>query len=106
MRFIKSKKVFEQLKADFNLGNGEAETLALAVSQKEKLVAIDDRRGIKVCKLLKTPFTTAVAITVRMYEKRLLSREQALAKLDALARHGRYSKEIISKAKAEVEAKK
>ena len=105
VRTLKSRSLYQKLQADLGLGNGEAETLALALSQKNRIVAIDDRRGIKACRLLKIPFTTAIDIVVRMGENGILTKEQALAKLDALARYGRYSDEIISRAKAGLEAK-
>ena len=106
VKTLKSRGLYQKLRADFSIGHGEAETLAFALTQKSVLVAIDDRRGIKACKLLKIPFVTAIDIVVRLKEKQILSKEQALAKLDALARHGRYSDEIISRAKASLEAKK
>ena len=106
VKTLKSRGLCQKLRADFSIGHGEAETLAFALTQESVLVAIDDRRGIKACKLLKIPFVTAIDIVVRLKEKQILSKDQALAKLDALARHGRYSGEIVSRAKAGLEAKK
>ncbi len=51
---------------------------------------IDDKNGINSCKLLGLGFTTALAILVRSREKGLIGRNDALAKLAALARNGRY----------------
>src|SRR3989304_1650005 len=66
VRTLKSRMLYQKLQKDLALGKGEAETLALALSQKNKIVAIDDRRGIKACKLLKIPFATAIDIVLRM----------------------------------------
>ena len=74
-------------------------------TQKAVIVAIDDRRGIQACKLLKLPFTTAIDIVIRMQQKQILTKEQALAKLQALARYGRYSDEIIKRARGVLEGK-
>ncbi len=41
------------------------EAIVLALS-KQGLLGIDDRKGINACKLLRIPFTTAMAILVRM----------------------------------------
>ena len=106
VKSLKDRSVYQKLRTDFSIGTGEAETLAVALAQKGPLIAIDDRRGIKACKLLKLPFATAIDIVARLREKRILSKEQALAKLDALARYGRYSDEIITRAKASLEVKK
>ena len=106
VKALKSRGLCLKLRTDFSIGHGEAETLAFALTQKSLLVAIDDRRGIRACKLLKIPFMTAIDVVVRLKEKRILSKEQALAKVDALARHGRYSDEIISRVKAHLEANK
>src|SRR5437899_2057306 len=81
----------------------EGETLAFALTQKAALVAIDDRKGIRACKLLKLPFSTAIDIVVRMRQKQILTKQEALRTLEALARHGRYSEEIIKRAMAILE---
>jgi hypothetical protein len=39
-----------------------------------------------------------------MCEKRLLTTSEALAKLDGLARHGRYKKSILEDARRKLEA--
>ena len=103
VRAPKSKSVYQKLQKDLGLGSGEGETLAFALTQKAPIVAIDDRRGIRACKLLKIPFSTAMDIVIRMRQKQVLTKEQALAKVEALARHGRYSEEIIKRATTTVE---
>ncbi len=100
---LRSGSVYQKLQRDLGLGKGEAETLALALTQKAVIVGIDDRRGIQACKLLKLPFTTAIDIVVRMHQKQILTKEQALTKLQALARYGRYSGEIIKRASGVLE---
>lgn len=104
MKAIKDRRTLQRIKTDFNIGNGEAETLAFALTQKNALVAIDDRRGIKGCKLLKLSFVTAIDIIVRFNENKILSNEQAVSKLEALAVYGRYSNAIIANAKMRLEA--
>jgi predicted nucleic acid-binding protein len=103
VRALKRKIVYQKLQRDLGLGSGEGETLAFALTQKAPIVAIDDRRGIRACKLLKLPFFTAMDIVVRMSQKQIVTKEEALRKLQALARHGRYSEEIIKRAMTTVE---
>jgi predicted nucleic acid-binding protein len=103
---VKNHKVVSRLQADFNLGRGEAEALALAIKEKAQLLGIDDKNGINASKLLGVPFTTAVGILVRSREKGLLNHRDALAKLSALAEYGRYKRAIVEDARREMEARK
>lgn len=92
-----------QLATDFGLGRGEAAAIALAAARETALVATDDKRAINACKVLKISFATAISVLSRMFEKGLLNRQEALEKLESLERHGRYKKEIIAAARAELE---
>ncbi len=88
---------------DFGLGRGEAEAIALAVAAKARILGIDEKNGINACKLLGVAFTTAIGILVRVCEKRLLTKSETLAKLDGLARHGRYKTSILEGARRQLE---
>lgn len=100
---MKVRKLYGKILADFPLGKGEAEALALALSRKARLFATDDKKAIQASRLLKIPFITAVGILVRMYEKGLLEKKEAQLKLEALRKYGRYKKEIIEDAKSRLE---
>lgn len=102
---VRNRQVYEKVRDDFALGKGEAEAIALAFGKKAKLVAIDDKSGINACKLLAIPFTTAIAILVRMREKGLFGQEEAVAKLEALARFGRYDRSILQEARSKLEGR-
>ena len=102
---IKDRKTRRKIAADFSLGKGEAEAIVLALSKKSFL-GIDDRKGINACKLMGIPFTTAVAILVRLREKKMLTKRQTLAALNKLERHGRYKSEIVEDARARLGAGK
>jgi predicted nucleic acid-binding protein len=106
VKVVKDKKLVTKLQTDFSLGRGEAEAIALALKEKARLVGIDDKNGINSCKLLGLGFTTASAILVRSREKSLIDRNEALAKLAALARNGRYKGSIIDIARLKLEAQK
>lgn len=103
---LKNRRFAVKLQADFSLGKGEAEAIALAVNEKAQLVGIDDQNGINACKLLGLRFTTAVGILVRSREKGLLEGFEALEKLARLAKYGRYKDWIIEDARARLEAKR
>ena len=101
---VKDKRLVSKLQGDFGLGKGEAESIALALAKKARIVGIDDKNGINACKLLGIAFTTAIGILIRMREKELLTVNKALAKLAALAKHGRYKQSILEDAKRKLEA--
>lgn len=100
---LKNRKLVAKLQADFSLGQGEAEAIALAVGQRASLIGIDDKNGINACKLLGIPFATAIGILLRSREKGLLDRSWALAALASLARFGRYKESIIEDARLKLE---
>lgn len=103
---VKNRKLVAKLQADFSLGKGEAEAIALALNEKAKLLGIDDKNGINACKLVGIPFTTAIGILIRSREKRLLERPDAFAKLELLARYGRYKNSIIEDARLRLEGER
>ena len=102
---VRNRRLVAKLQADFTLGKGEAEAIALALKQNAQLLGIDDKNGSNACKLLGVAFTTAVGILIRSREKGLLEDSDALVKLALLARHGRYKNSIIEDARLKLEAK-
>ena len=88
---------------DFNIDEGEAEMLTLAIQEKALLVATDDRNAIKACKIMKLDFTTAIAILVRACEKGLIQADEAFSKLRILQSFARYNKTIIETARNQIE---
>jgi predicted nucleic acid-binding protein len=103
---VKNRRLVAKLQADFSLGKGEAESVALALMEKAQLLGIDDKNGINACKLLGIAFTTAVGILIRSWEKGLLEGSVALAKLAMLAKYGRYKNSIIEDARLKLELKR
>jgi uncharacterized protein len=103
VRRVRNRRLAAKLKEDFSLGRGESEAIALALQEKALLVGIDDKNGINACKLAGIPFTTAVGILVRSFQKGLIDRSDALAKLSALAKYGWYRNAILEDAKLRLE---
>ncbi|HXB69748.1 MAG TPA: hypothetical protein VNY05_15965 [Candidatus Acidoferrales bacterium] len=100
---LRERTLFNKLRLDLGLGLGEAEAIALAVARSAQLAATDDKRAIDACKLVRMPFTSAVAILVRMHEKGAIDQQSALLKLGILERAGRYKKSIIGAARLRLE---
>jgi len=101
---VKDTKLVRKLQADLGLGRGEAEAIVLALVEKAQILGVDDKNGINACKLLGVAFTTAIGILVRMCEKGLLRKSEALVKLEGLAKHGRYKASILEDARQKLEA--
>ena len=100
---VKDRGAVAKFQADFAMGIGEAEAIALALEASADVLGIDDRLGIQACKLLDIPFTTALAILVRSRERGLIDRAEALERLAALARYGRYRASLIDDARRKLE---
>ncbi len=99
----KDRRLVGRLVEDFNLDEGEAEVLTLAIQEKALLVATDDKNAIKACKIMKLDFTTAIAVLVRACEKGLIRVDEALFKLQKLQSFARYNKTIIETARNQIE---
>ena len=101
---LRGRTLFEKLRGELRLGAGEAEAIALAVARKARIVATDDRCAIDACKLARMPFVSALSILVRMCERRVVDKGEALLKLTILERAGRYKKSMIAEARPRLEA--
>jgi predicted nucleic acid-binding protein len=100
---VRNRKLVLKLEQDFSMGRGEAETIALALQEKARLVGVDDKRGINACKLTGVRFITAIAILLRSRQKGLIDRNDALARLSSLARPARYKSSILEDARRRLE---
>jgi len=94
---VEEEKEKKKLKDDFNIGEGEISALLLAKNKNFPL-ATDDGPTIKACKILDVKFTTAIHFLIRTYERNILNKDIALAKLEKLEKYGRYSSRIIDDA--------
>lgn len=103
---IKVQKIKEselkEILVQFRLHAGEAAAYKLFDKEKHEAILTDDKELIKLCRLNGVPFVCAMAIVVRMFEKKLLSKEIALNKLNKLFDAGRYSGELFEFFKHEV----
>lgn len=99
----KNPRQKRKLMADFNIDEGEAEALLLAIQTEAKSIATDDRNAIRASKLLKIDFITAIGFLIRAYEKQLVDRDEALTKLQRLQAIGKYSNIILEDAKNRIE---
>jgi predicted nucleic acid-binding protein len=99
---VKNKKELIKLMADFNIDLGETGAIAIAVNDKNNVLATDDRNAIRACKILKIDYVTSISILIRAFEKGLLEKEETLIKLQNLQLFGRFKKEIIEGATKQI----
>ena len=96
---------FQQFMKDFRIEAGEAEALALAYHDKI-ILATDNSRAIKACKILGVKFITAIHCLIYLVKKGKIDRTMGRAKLKNLERFGRYNMDIIKDAKYIIEGEK
>lgn len=86
----------------FRLDEGEAAAYIMFNNKKHKAILTDDHELIKLCKLEKVPFICAMAVVITLFEKKKLTKEETINKLEKLHEIGRYSKELYEHFKSEV----
>jgi len=94
---IKDTSFYNKLLEDFNLGQGEAEAIVLAL-EKNALLLSDDKKAINACKIFNIKFATALNVLVELYKRKIMGKERAKLALKKLKQIGRYSEELINKA--------
>ena len=97
-----NKNQINNIMSQFKLDEGEAATYILFDSNKHDAILTDDGELIKLCKLEKVPFICSMAVIIRLFEKKKLSKEAAVNKLEDLHVIGRYSEKIYEHFKSEV----
>lgn len=90
---IEQKFYLNTLK-QFKIDEGEASTFALCINKKYKAILTDDKELMKLCKVEGIPFISAMATVVKLFRKKLIGKEEALEKIEALQGYGRYSNDV------------
>ena len=104
LQIIKDKKIQvvkiiskNEIEYEFRLGPGESSVLKLA-TDRNLVVATDDKSTIKACKIFNIKFATAIDFVIRAFEKNEISKEEAIVKINKLNEYGRYDTKIIDAA--------
>lgn len=99
----KNNKLIEDIMSGFGTELGETETIALYLETKKGIVAVDDRKPMRVCSAYDVPFTTALALVLMSKDLNLLTIEEAKKMIMLLGSYGRYKYDLINKALEMVE---
>lgn len=100
-KHIKNLKLYKKIKEDFNLGEGEAESIVYCMENKIGLIT-DDKKAMNACKILNIGYTTVPNLLVTIYKRGLISKIEASLYFKKLQKFGRYSREIIEKVEGEL----
>ncbi len=98
---VEKGRIINVLK-EFRLDDGEAAAYAIFDAKRHKAILTDDGELIKLCKLQKIPFVCAMAVIIVMFERKRLTRGEALSKLKELHEIGRYAEKLYEHFKNEV----
>ncbi len=97
-----NKARITKIMSQFHFDEGEAAAYALYNSKRHKAMLTDDGELIKLCKLEKISFICAMAVIIRLFEKKILSKVETINKLKELHKIGRYSEKLYEHFKSEV----
>ena len=87
-------KFFSGIINQFKLDEGEASAFALCKSKNYAGILTDDKELIKLCKIESIKFSSAMAIVVMLFREKIISKSEAMEKIENLQGYGRYSKEV------------
>ena len=101
-RLVDGKRIYVKKLIKKEKVKGEDEAIFLFKEIKADIFLCDDGRAIKICEVLKIPFTTSPRVVVDLYHKEIIAIEMAKEALNKLDILGRYSKDVISNALLEL----
>ena len=84
-----------RLQNEYGLGVGEAASIAAYIRLKADLFGVDDGKAIRVCRLLGMRFFTALSLSIHLSKTIPLPKCEAIACVEALEKHGRYTKDEV-----------
>lgn len=95
---VSEEKLTQKLMKDFNMGNGEASTIAAAISEKEGIVATDNRQGRKAASVNNLQLVGSIDIVVALFRKKRIDMQKAIAALKKLKEEGWFEPHLLEKA--------
>lgn len=94
--------ITSKLKADFNMGDGEASTVAIAINDKAAIVATDNLQGRKAAKINGISLVGSPEIIVSLFKKKKITGAKAKEGLKILKEEGWFDPNLIDKALEDV----
>ena len=103
LRIIKEDPLLtKKCMLDFNMGLGEASTVAIVIKEKGSIVLTDNRQGRKAATINNLPLAGSIEMVVHLYQKKKISQEKAALALNILKEKGWFEPHLIEKAREEI----
>jgi len=93
-------------KIPLGLGIGEADAIRLFQQLPAQLLLTDDGKAVKVCRMMRIPFTISPKIVVDLYHNGDITFDEGLLSMEKLRIYGRYSPDIIAEALLKIRQEK
>ena len=94
-----SKETILKINNQFKLVKGELYAVALCLENKNRVIFMDDKRGIRVCNFLEIDVYTALSLLKIFYLSKLITKQNAEEYFYSLKRFGRYTDDELNEAK-------
>ena len=95
-------EVKKKLVDDFCLGEGEAESIAIALNKKDNRIITDNKQGRKASKIYGLNLIGSIEVIVSLFKLKRITKEKALGALAVLKEVGWFQEHLIEEALMEV----
>lgn len=98
-----NKNLVEKLRNDFNLGDGEAESIELAMEKQDKLIITDNKQGRKAAKVYNLNVSGSLGCVMALFKLNKIDKEKARNTLKKLKESGWFQDYLIETALGEIQ---
>jgi predicted nucleic acid-binding protein len=99
-----SKETILQISNQFKLVKGELYAVALCLENKNRVIFMDDKKGIRICNLLGIEVYTALSLLKIFFQSKLITKQNAEEYFYFLKKFGRYTDYELNETKKVWEA--
>lgn len=96
-------EVKKKLVNDFGLGEGEAESITIALDEKDKIIVTDNKQGRKASKIYGLNLVGSIELIVSLSKLKKITKEKAMSALETLRKAGWFQDHLIEKALGDIE---
>ena len=100
---VANKNLIKKLMEDFNLGSGEAETIALVIDKQCEVILTDNKQGRKVALIYGLNLVGSIDVIIALYILKLIDKDKAIDGLKRLREFGWFQDYLIDKALEDIE---
>ncbi len=97
-----NEEIIKKLINDFGLGEGEAESIAIAIDEKNKMIVTDNKQGRKASRIYGLNLIGSIEIIVILFKLKQITKEKAIMALEILRKVGWFQDYLIEKAMEEI----